>query len=94
VKGHSTVSIVTRGSKGRVASQNMKKLISFEKNIQMSLLWEVFFQKTNLTRHIHIHTGEKAFKCQYCEKGFKSKSSLTQHENTHSGEKNIEMSIL
>ena len=34
-----------------------------------------------------IHTGEKAFQCEYCEYKFSQKSNLTTHVRVHTGEK-------
>ncbi|XP_071234638.1 zinc finger protein 436-like [Salvelinus alpinus] len=40
-----------------------------------------------LSRHMRIHTGEKAFICGDCGKSFIRKAHLTRHKLTHTGEK-------
>ena len=37
--------------------------------------------------HNLSHTGEKQFKCIYCEKAFSNSSNFTKHKRSHTGEK-------
>lgn len=48
---------------------------------------KVFAQKSDLHRHIKIHTGVKPFRCTQCPKAFYQRSDLSRHSRTHTGDR-------
>ena len=58
-----------------------------EKTFECETCRKCFNHKSNLKRHMRIHTSEKPFKCNNCNKLFSNLGVLSTHERIHTGEK-------
>ncbi|GFV69962.1 zinc finger protein 33B [Trichonephila clavipes] len=57
-----------------------------EKSVECGVC-EKRFSKTNIARHMRLHTGTKTFQCNVCKKRFSDSSNLNVHMRTHTREK-------
>ncbi|XP_072318454.1 uncharacterized protein [Eucyclogobius newberryi] len=53
---------------------------SSEKTYSCSFCEKCFYTKSDLERHIRIHTGERPYVCQVCEEDFTQMSCLSDHQ--------------
>ena len=53
------------------------------KAFQVQRLWKKFARVADFHIHQRIHTGEKPYKCNQCERRFRHSSSLYKHRQVH-----------
>lgn len=61
---------------------SVKKQSSVSSYTEFSCFWCNYTSCviTNIKRHVRLHTGERPFKCEVCDKRFNEKASLKTHQ--------------
>lgn len=45
------------------------------------------YQRSDLKKHLFVHSGERPLKCEICKRSFARGDSLKRHRRLHNGEK-------
>ena len=59
----------------------------------MHLLFFLFIPHHFFSSYLQGHTGEKPYKCSYCDRRFKQLSHVQQHTRLHTGIKRISVTL-
>ena len=88
-KVHNKVSCTMCGgmvSKGKLSfHMHQKHTPISDRKHKCEICGKGFIDKTRLSDHINVHTGEKPHKCKFCNKGFASNGTKAGHERSHMG---------
>ena len=62
---------------GNEEAKNAPLIILGNKSYSCKTCGHLFSKRTYLSKHKRLHTGEKPYKCNYCEKSFSDSSNRT-----------------
>ena len=70
----------------RVEMPDMSNIDVSDSGLQCKVCGYRFKKRSYLEEHMTFHTGERPYKCSFCDKKFRVKFSHTVHERGHKGE--------
>ena len=80
-----TSNVAAESKANAVPQEPSKKLAKLDKHCPTC--GKTFMKRSQMERHIRIHTGERPFACSVCKKAFNQKNALQKHMLKHSGER-------
>ncbi len=59
--------------------ESLKLPLKLSRNHPCGFCGKMFIRPAELQRHVRTHTGEKPYKCDYCDKAFTTKGNKDKH---------------